>query len=217
MKKTMYVKLAGVLCIGSLCQGMQQSAQAPTLEQPDIWVQYQELSQLTEEQQRLLIALAQKSTVRETEELLLASQAVVKSSPSVIEGLRKAKTIRDDKRAWRRWRLFDTDIKLSADITELTPEQILGRLSTVSSLDEKAIEEMVAQAPQAKTKDLQELIKRFETIQEQLTKFIVLVESLKTTREQERLETEKKSASAVEELKKEAAAKPAEADSCIIC
>lgn len=191
--------------------------QAKSNTDPDVWVQYQELSQLSEEQQRALIALAQKSSLQETENLLLASQAVAQSSAIVIEGLGRAKEARaaTGAKILRMFRIFDTDIKLSSDITSLTAEKILERLYAVSTLEQKAIEEMLAQAPQAKTKELEELINRFRKIQEQVTKFTALIESQKTTREKEQKDAEQKSAAAVAALQKEDT-KPAEG-SCILC
>ncbi len=221
MKKTMYVSLAILLCVGSLCTAMEKAVQVPALDKQDLWVQYQGLSQLTEKQQKLLIALAQKSTLKEMEELMRKSRAVAKSAAAIVAGLEVAKTARDANRAWRRWRLWNTDIELlSTDIAELTSEQIEERLSIVSTLDEKDIQEMLEQAPQAKTNDLEELITRFGTIQQQLTQFSAAIESMKTSREKEQLEAEKQSTSEVERLKKEAADAAAQAgngDTCTIC
>lgn len=207
-----------LLSLGTL-HGMQQAGSASTtFDYTEIWKQYQELSQLTEVQQKALIALAQKSNTQETEDLLLAAQAVEKSSSELLAWLATAKETRaaTGARILRAFWLGGSDVHIIAALQDLSAEQILEKLYAVSTIDEQTIGAMKAQAPQAPTKDLTELINRFEKIQSELTKFIELIVTMKADRVKAHQDAEKESADKVEALKKESAQPVQVGSSCII-
>lgn len=210
MKKRIVVYLVGLLSLVPLCSGMNETkpiseVQQTTWDHKETWIQFQELSQLSEKQQQALIQLAKKSSMQETDDLLLASRAVAKSSSAIIERLKTAKSLRTayGARLIRAVRLYSADVNLLAPITLLQPEEVLAKLSVLSSLDQQTLDAMVAQAPQAKTKDIEELICRFEKVYQELIKFITLIESMKAGRKEFHADSEKETSSTTDELEKE--------------
>ncbi len=210
MKKRNLVYLAGLLTLVPLCSGMNDikpisEAEQPTWDHKETWIQFQELSRLSEEQQRALIQLAKKSSTQETDDLLLASRAVAKSSSAIIEGLKTAKTVRTayGARIMRAVHLCSADVNLLAPISLLKPEEVLAKLSVLSSLARQTLDSMVAQAPQAKTKDIEELIARFEKVNQELIRFITLIESMKAGHEKFHADGEKETSSTLDELENE--------------
>jgi cell division protein FtsB len=166
---------------------MADTAVAPsaTWNHKELWTTYQELSQLSEEKQRALAQLAQRSNSEETEHLILAVKAVYEKSQAIIEGLKAALVVRTAVTV-RIWRAFGgalglcaADIELLATINDLNCEAILEKVYVLSAVDIQIVQAMVAQAPQAKTKDLEELLCRFEKINTDLKTFITLLEDTK--------------------------------------
>lgn len=198
MNATHTLYLLGLLSISTSTQGMNQTAVAPTAtwDHKELWTTYQELSQLSEEKQRALLELAQRSTSEEAEQLSLAVKAVHEKSQSIHDGLKEALAARIAITA-RVWRavggalgLCAADIKLLAIINDLTCEAILEKVYVLSAVDAQIVKAMVAQAPQAKTKDLEELLSRFEKINTDLKTFIALLDEARAAREKAKASAE---------------------------